>query len=74
MEPELPPSLTDRERAAVVAALERDPPLAAELVQVDAALGRGARIRFWRAFAREAAERRHPASAVLPALQAAAGV
>ena len=67
-----PSILTRAERAAVRAALVRDPSLSDELDLIDRELEPAARARFWRALAEEVGPGRRPAAAVLAALERAA--
>jgi hypothetical protein len=61
------------ERQALDDVWAADPALAEELEAISAQLGPAARGRFWRALADECPRHRRPASAVLTALERAAG-
>lgn len=62
------------EDAAIDAALRGEPALAEELDALSSGFEPAAALRFWQTFATEARVVERPAAAVLPALEAAAGV
>lgn len=62
------------EEAAIEATLRGEPALAEELDALSSGFEPAAALRFWRAFAAALPLSERPAAAVLPALEAAAGV